>query len=183
MLRIGILAAQRARAERALAHQATHDPLTQLPNRRELVRRLGDELSRGTRTALLFCDLDDFKSINDRYGHDAGDQLLIDVAHRLRSCVDRPHTVSRFGGDEFVILLVDVSRTEAETVGHCVTTALNRPFEPIGGAGIVISVGIAYGDGIRDPEQLIKSADDAMYKAKAAHRTPDHRRPAATVEP
>jgi diguanylate cyclase (GGDEF)-like protein len=184
MVRIGILGAQRTRAERALAHQATHDPLTHLPNRRELIRRLRHELSRGdTRCALLYCDLDEFKPINDQFGHDAGDRLLVDVAHRLRSCIDQPHTVSRFGGDEFVILLIDVSRAQAEAIGDCVSTALSHPFEPVGGAGLVISIGIAQADGVRDPEQLIQRADHAMYEAKEAHRAPGPDRSAARVDP
>lgn len=170
MIRIGILAAQRSRAERALAHQAAHDPLTQLPNRRQFVDRLRGELARGTRCALLFCDLDDFKSVNDRFGHDAGDRLLMDVAQRLLACAGPRQMVSRFGGDEFVVLLMEPAVPEAQAVRDRITAALGRPFQPLRGRGMAISVGIADDRGERDPEQLIKAADHAMYEAKAAHR-------------
>jgi diguanylate cyclase (GGDEF)-like protein len=139
MARIGILGAERSRAEQALAHQATHDPLTQLPNRRELLARLHAAISRSYECALMFCDLDKFKAINDQYGHDAGDRLLVEVAQAMRTCVREPHTASRFGGDEFVILLVDVTPAEAETTRQCVTTALDRPFESVDGARLPIS--------------------------------------------
>jgi diguanylate cyclase (GGDEF)-like protein len=170
MIRIGILGAERTRAEQALAHQATHDPLTQLPNRREFVARLRAAISRGSRCALMFCDLDHFKAINDRYGHDAGDRLLIEVAHALQTCVHQPHTVSRFGGDEFVILLVNVTPADAETTRDCVTTALARPFGSINGSRLDISIGIAHTESQRDPEQLLDAADHAMYKIKTEHR-------------
>jgi diguanylate cyclase (GGDEF)-like protein len=170
MVRIGILGAERARAEKALAHEATHDPLTQLPNRRELLARLHAATLSGSRCALMFCDLDQFKAINDHYGHDAGDRLLIEVAQALRTCVHEPHTVSRFGGDEFVILLLNVTRVEAEATRDCVTTALAHPFKSIDGARLAISIGIEYTDSQRDPEQLINAADHAMYKIKTEHR-------------
>jgi diguanylate cyclase (GGDEF)-like protein len=169
MVRIGLLAAERSGAEQALAHQATHDPLTQLLNRREFVARLRDELSRGTHCALLFCDLDGFKSINDTFGHDVGDRLLIDVADALRSCVRPPDMVSRFGGDEFVILLIDGTPSKAQTVRDHVTAALSRPFESVGKSGLVVSIGIAQTDGDRDPDRLINASDHAMYLIKAEH--------------
>jgi diguanylate cyclase (GGDEF)-like protein len=169
MVRIGLLAAQRSGAEQALAHQATHDPLTQLLNRGEFVARLREELSRGTHCSVLFCDLDEFKSINDTLGHDAGDRLLIDVADALRSCVRPPDMVSRFGGDEFVILLIDATPSRAQTMRDRVTAALSRPFESVGKSGLLVSIGIAQTDGDRDPDRLINAADHAMYQIKAEH--------------
>jgi diguanylate cyclase (GGDEF)-like protein len=170
MVRIGILGAERARAEQALAHQATHDPLTQLPNRREFVARLRAALSRGDQCTLMFCDLDQFKAVNDRYGHDAGDHLLGEVAQALRTCVHEPHSVGRFGGDEFVIMLLDVSKDQAEAVRDCVATALARSLESFRGAGLAVSIGIAHTNGERDPERLINAADHAMYEIKTEHR-------------
>ena len=166
MARIGLLSAQRARAEQALEHQAAHDPLTYLPNRRELVTRLRAELSRGVRCVLLFCDLDDFKRINDQFGHDQGDALLIEVARRLRLCVGPPNVVSRFGGDEFVVLLIDATLEEGQATGECILAALRRPFAQTDGVGVGVSIGIADAGDERDAEQLIRSADRAMYRAK-----------------
>jgi diguanylate cyclase (GGDEF)-like protein len=165
------LAALSSSAEQALAHQATHDPLTQLLNRREFVARLRDELSRGTHCAVLFCDLDEFKSINDNMGHDVGDRLLIDVADALRTCVRPPDMVSRFGGDEFVILLIDATASKAQTVRDRVTAALSRPFESVGKSGLAVSIGIAQTDVERDPDRLLNAADHAMYQVKAERRT------------
>jgi diguanylate cyclase (GGDEF)-like protein len=172
MLRIGVLSSERERAEQALEHQAAHDPLTQLINRREFIARLHGVLGRGLRCAVFFCDLDDFKSINDMYGHDAGDQLLIEVARRFTGCVHPPHVVSRFGGDEFVILLIDISSEQAQAVRECLTTALDRPFAPAGNAPVGVSIGVARSDENHDPEQLLRSADHAMYMEKVARGRP-----------
>jgi diguanylate cyclase (GGDEF)-like protein len=172
MARVGLLAAQRAAAERALEHQATHDPLTHLPNRRQFVERLRDHLALGTACVLLFCDLDDFKSINDRFGHETGDELLVEVAHRLRACAGPPHVVSRFGGDEFVVLLIESTPDEIESIRACINTELRRPFERAYGSVVGVSVGVAQADGERDPEQLIKNADRAMYRVKHSRTGP-----------
>jgi diguanylate cyclase (GGDEF)-like protein len=169
MARIGLLSAQRTRAERSLEHQATHDPLTLLPNRRQFVGQLRDELNRGARCALLFFDLDGFKPINDRFGHDVGDSVLVDVARRLVACVDAPHVVCRFGGDEFAALLVDTTPDLVQAVRNCVEAELRRPFEQAPGATVGVSTGVAFADDERDPEQLIRVADQAMYREKTAH--------------
>jgi diguanylate cyclase (GGDEF)-like protein len=171
MARIGTLSAQRNRAEQALQHQATHDPLTHLLNRRQFTARLQDELDRGARCAVLFCDLDNFKVVNDRFGHDAGDALLIEVARRIRDCVVPPHAVSRFGGDEFVVLLVEMTAAQAQATQACIATALRRPFEEAPAADVDVSIGRADADGERDPEQLISSADRAMYRVKTSRRS------------
>lgn len=168
MLRIGVLSSAWARAERALEHQASHDPLTQLLNRREFIARLADVLTRGERCTVVFCDLDNFKAINDIFGHDAGDRLLIEVAQRLTECVRPPHVVSRFGGDEFVALLVDATEEETEAIRACLTSVLAQPFEQAGGAPVGISIGVARSEDVSDPDELLRAADRFMYAEKLA---------------
>jgi diguanylate cyclase (GGDEF)-like protein len=170
MTRIGLLSQQRAAAERALNYQATHDPLTHLPNRREFVARLSRELADRHRCLLLFCDLDDFKMINDKYGHAAGDRMLVEVADRLTAAVEAPGFVSRFGGDEFVVLLVDAKPADGEAVRERISRQLDRPYADIGNRPLRVSVGVSpVADG-GDPEDLIRSADRSMYRAKAGRR-------------
>jgi diguanylate cyclase (GGDEF) domain len=171
MLRIGVLSFAWARAERALEHQASHDPLTQLLNRREFIARLADVLARGERCAVVFCDLDNFKAINDIFGHDAGDRLLIEVAQRLTGCVRPPHVVSRFGGDEFVALLIDATDEETEAIRSCLTSVLAQPFEQAGGAPVGISIGVARSDDASDPDELLRAADRFMYAEKTRRRS------------
>ena len=127
IVRIGQLSAQRDQAEQALRHEATHDPLTGLPNRKAFATRLGDALERGEGCAILFCDLNGFKAVNDRYGHARGDQLLIEVSRRLRESVRTHDLVSRFGGDEFVILLRETTPDEMQTINRRIIDALSRP--------------------------------------------------------
>jgi diguanylate cyclase (GGDEF)-like protein len=174
MARIGQLTAQRDQAERALTYEATHDPLTGLPNRKEFVTQLGQELASDQQSAILFCDLDRFKSVNDRFGHAHGDQVLIEVAQRLRDCVRADDTVSRLGGDEFVILLRNTTPHEAQTTSQRIVDALARPVhtpgEPV---TIGISTGTALATTGSDPEELIDRADHAMYASK----TSDQARP------
>ena len=107
MVRIGQLSAARDQAERALRFEASHDQLTGLPNRREFLDQLSNELTHAQQCVLFFCDLDGFKNVNDRLGHDNGDELLVEVGRRLRACVRQGDVVSRFGGDEFLILVRD----------------------------------------------------------------------------
>jgi diguanylate cyclase (GGDEF)-like protein len=168
MARIGLLSVQWARAEQSLEHEATHDPLTHLPNRRQFIDQLRIEVKEGARCVVLFCDLDDFKSINDRYGHDVGDDVLIEVGNRLRACVGARQLVSRFGGDEFAILLIDPAADRVQAVRDCIETQLRRPFDRAGDAAMGVSVGISFADD-RDPEQVVRVADGAMYREKAAH--------------
>lgn len=169
MVRVGLLSAERTRAERALMYEAAHDPLTRLPNRREFIDRLRREVSRGRQSVVLYCDLDDFKAINDRLGHSAGDQLLIEVARRLRACVRDTDVVSRFGGDEFLILLTDARTVDVDAVSQHITGTLASPID-LPGAQVTLgaSIGIAVADGRTDPEDLIRQADHAMYQAKRA---------------
>lgn len=169
MVRIGLLSAQRDQAEEALAHQASHDPLTHLPNRRQFVERLTEELAKGRRCLLLFCDLDGFKIINDRFGHDTGDQVLIEVAQRLLAATRPSDVVSRFGGDEFMILMLDATPADGEAVASRIGELLARPLAQAGGVTVGASIGLSYTNERRDPEDLIRSADRAMYHVKAAH--------------
>jgi diguanylate cyclase (GGDEF)-like protein len=156
--------------------QAFHDPLTKLPNRTLFGERLeaaAARLQQGEQMAVLFIDLDRFKTINDSLGHAAGDELLIASANRIASCVRAEDTVARLGGDEFTVLL---SRTrspiEAEVVADRIVATLARPVT-VAGRDIVpsASVGIAYHDA-NSPVggDLLNAADIAMYHAKAAGR-------------
>jgi diguanylate cyclase (GGDEF)-like protein len=167
MARIGQLSAERDRAEQALRHEASHDPLTDLPNRREFIARLGAQLSIHPDCVIAFCDLDGFKAVNDRLGHDAGDQLLVEVARRLRACVRNGDVVSRFGGDEFVILARGATPRQIDAICQRIVEALSRPII-LRGEHVTIgaSIGIAAAVTHDDPDDLIKRADHAMYSAK-----------------
>jgi diguanylate cyclase len=169
MARIGRLSAQRDRAEAELREQAGRDPLTNLANRREFVERLDEVLTLQTPSAVLFCDLDEFKAVNDQFGHAAGDELLNQVATRLQSAVRNSDVISRFGGDEFVILLVDAATPDIAAVGERLTSVLTAPFH-LDGATVTIgaSIGVATTT-LYQPvrsEELIRRADRAMYMAK-----------------
>lgn len=160
--------------EERLEHQAFHDPLTDLPNRRLFLDRLGQALRRtgrkkGRKVAVLFMDLDDFKSINDSLGHEAGDLLLVVVAQRLRRSLRPEDTLARFGGDEFVVLLEDVDGLEdAVRVAERIIEGFGGPFVLEGRELYArTSIGIALGkDRTERPEDLMRNADTAMYIAK-----------------
>jgi diguanylate cyclase (GGDEF)-like protein/PAS domain S-box-containing protein len=165
------------RAQNKLAHQAVHDPLTGLANRVLLSDRLTQALLRMERQpgriALLFVDLDHFKEINDTYGHDAGDRLLVEVAERLTALARRLDTVARFGGDEFV-LLCDKLRSDEDVrvVADRVVRALAEPFVDNGiELNITASVGVVMtADPYAGGEDLLRDADAAMYQAKEGGR-------------
>jgi diguanylate cyclase (GGDEF)-like protein/PAS domain S-box-containing protein len=160
---------------------AYYDPLTHLPNRRLLQDRLGQELAAATRNrlfgAILFLDLDNFKTLNDTRGHDAGDQLLVEVARRLRAAVREGDIVGRLGGDEFVVLLEDLS-TEPEVaamltkqVGEKVRNELAHPYNLDGDEfHCTASIGIRLYRDQETAEELLRNADLAMYQAKMAGR-------------
>lgn len=163
----------RIRAEERAQHMAQHDSLTSLPN-----RRLFDELARqsiaaakrdNTECAVLFIDIDDFKKINDTYGHDAGDQVLVTLSSRLKACVRGADVVARFGGDEFVILLTNIhDRINVEKVARAIITSVVEPIPALKasvevGASIGISLYPLHGDHL---EGLLKKADAAMYTTK-----------------
>ena len=164
---------RRAETER-LSALALQDPLTGLANRSLLTDRLDQALTRTARTyrpvAVLMCDLDGFKPVNDTYGHPAGDQILREVAVRLREVVRNSDTVARTGGDEFVVLCEDLDQEEtAEVVGRRIRQRLRDPYTLDDGTVVRLSgsVGIATGGGPNlDAEALIEKADRAMYAAK-----------------
>ena len=155
-----------------MTHLARHDLLTNLPNRGLLLDRLGHALKmsrrRGSRIALLFCDLDGFKSVNDRFGHAAGDAVLIDVAQRLAASVRESDTVSRLGGDEFAILLEDVRPNQVDSTCARILESLRSGAVVAGHrVPLSISIGVAPGDTGGSAEHLLRNADMAMYEAKA----------------
>ena len=163
----------RKREERELYDLVTHDPLTGLPNRSFFGEQFRQATARAKRAgrlvALLYLDLDRFKPVNDRLGHECGDQLLRTAARRLRGMVRAEDTVARLGGDEFAVILERLSRPrDAAPTARKLLRALNRPFRLEGHkASVTASVGIAVypldGDNV---DILLKRADRAMYRAK-----------------
>ena len=158
--------------ERRLEHQATHDSLTDLPNRalfhRELTAASAGAVS-GRQIAVIFIDLDDFKLVNDRFGHSAGDQLVIGVARRLSSAIRGGDVVARLGGDEFAVLLRDISTTaDPIAVADRILEVLADPFD-IDGHRLTAraSIGIAIGTSAVSSDELLRQADIAMYGAKS----------------
>ncbi len=168
---------EREALQSELAHQAAHDPLTDLPNRAAALRQIEGALARAARSAhmvgLLFIDLDGFKSVNDTFGHAAGDETLRTVADRMRGAVRAGDVVCRLGGDEFVIVVEDAgSELSILTTAQHVLSAVSHPVlfgdveVPVGAS---IGVGIS-ADGASDAGTLLGEADTAVYRAKAAGR-------------
>jgi len=162
-------------AQNQLLHNAFHDRLTQLPNRALFSDRMARAFARLKRHpeavfAVLFLDFDRFKNINDSLGHHAGDQLLIAIARRLEGCLRPADMVSRLGGDEFAILLEDVrGETDAVVVAERVQSAMSQPFSLLGQeifSSASIGIALAH-DGYDNPEDLLRDADMAMYRAKS----------------
>lgn len=165
-----------------IEHLAFYDPLTGLPNRRLLLDRLKPALASSCRSgrngALLFIDMDNFKTLNDTLGHDFGDLLLKQVAERLMSCVREVDTVARLGGDEFVVMLEDLSEhvkdalEQAEVVGNKILATLNQPYLLITHQYLSTpSIGVTiFNDQAPSVDELLKQADIAMYHAKASGR-------------
>jgi len=160
-----------------MAHLAQHDALTDLPNRLLLADRLSQAIARArrntTRVGLMYLDLDGFKKINDSLGHAAGDKILQSVATRLRGCVRNSDTVSRQGGDEFLVLLQEISHAaDAGVTAEKILVALtSSPFLDHASVQISVSVGLStYPEDGDDAESLIHNADTAMYQTKAEGR-------------
>ena len=182
---------QRKQMEMKIREMAFQDTLTQLPNRRLLLDRLSQSISTSKRDghhgAMMFLDLDNFKELNDKYGHEAGDLLLIEVANRLTDCVRGIDTVARFGGDEFAVLLSELltnrddSAVQAGIIAEKIRKRLAEPYDLIlkhpersdhcvrhcctASIGVVV-----FKDGDASPDDLIQRADTAMYQAKLAGR-------------
>ena len=155
-------------------HQALHDPLTGLANRRLFQDRLEHALTGAegdpSTVAVLFCDLDRFKLVNDSLGHAAGDELLVAVARRLRTCLRDGDLAARLGGDEFAVLLPDVQDPgDAERVARRIVDVLAAPFA-LGGREVVATASIGIALGTHDPVGMLRDADVAMYAAKASGR-------------
>lgn len=178
-------------SEEHLKNLAFYDPLTQLPNRRLLIDRLGQALAASKRSgrhgALMFLDLDNFKPLNDEHGHDVGDLLLIEAAQRIMNCVREEDTVARFGGDEFVVMLKQLDDDSAASVAQAggvaekIRAALAEPYRLellqaendvtivmhhcTASIGVVLFVNHEYSE-----EDVLKQADTAMYRAKTDGR-------------
>jgi diguanylate cyclase (GGDEF)-like protein len=169
---------ERTRADRALADQALHDPLTGLPNRALFLNRLNHALGRSERRpkrlAVLFLDLDGFKLVNDSLGHDVGDALLVAVARRLRAALRPGDTLARFGGDEFTVLCDElIEEKQAFAVAQRLADALLEPIDLGGGTEVVVStsIGVAFSGRADDSaDHLLRDADVAMYRAKEQGR-------------
>lgn len=184
---------ERKRVEAQIYDLAFYDALTRLPNRRllndRLVRALTASKRSGRYGALMFLDLDNFKPLNDEHGHEVGDLLLVEVAHRIGSCVRGVDTVARFGGDEFVVMLGELDKDEAESAARASSIAekirlalalpysLTAPSRVPGNETITLehrctsSIGVVlFMDHEATPADIIKWADLAMYQAKAAGR-------------
>lgn len=168
---------RRKEAEELLRFKAHHDALTELPNRELFKDRLQTAINQARRYhrnfALLLIDLDRFKEVNDSLGHTAGDQLLVEAAQRLSSCVRETDTVARLGGDEFAIILSEMTADdEAEQIAQRAVGLLNEPYHlDAGTARISGCIGIAlYPLHGRESDQLLRNADSALYAAKEGGR-------------
>jgi diguanylate cyclase (GGDEF)-like protein/PAS domain S-box-containing protein len=167
----------RKRAEEQIEFHAYHDVLTHLPNRKLFTDRLRHALTRakraGSSVAVMFIDVDHFKTINDTLGHTAGDDLLLEMSRRLRECVREDDTVARLGGDEFTIILAELREAEdAMFVAQKILEAVQEPLT-LAGMPLVVTASIGISiyptDGV-DPESLLRNADSAMYRAKEGGR-------------
>ena len=166
----------RMRSEQRIRHQALHDPLTRLANRALCRDRLEQALAKAERTgahaAVLYIDVDDFKRVNDLYGHATGDAVLVSLSKRLAAAVRPADTVARLGGDEFVVVCEDIDENAALGLGWRVAAAVQEPLEVSGTEHrLSASVGIALGRGESvDPDGLVSHADAAAYRAKEGGR-------------
>jgi diguanylate cyclase (GGDEF)-like protein len=168
---------ERKQAEEQLHHLAHYDVLTGLPNRTLFLDRLEQEIKKSNRSGLaltlLYIDLDQFKEVNDTLGHNVGDALLVEAAHRISACVRESDTVARLGGDEFTVILAELADSSSvERVAQDIIKTLTDPFQ-LGGESIYVSASIGitiYPTDAADAENLLKNADQAMYVAKDGGR-------------
>jgi len=173
---------ERRQLQNLVEHQATHDDLTGLPNRRLLYDRLIHNLAQSRRhkrlMGVMFVDIDHFKSINDTHGHDVGDDVLCEVANRLRQCIRVSDTLARQGGDEFVVLMSEISKPE-ET-HRLATVMLNAMSKPLKMNKLELPITLSIGVAIFDPESgdsheaLLRKADEALYEVKHTGRNGFH---------
>lgn len=172
--------------EEQLAYLADHDPLTGVLNRRGLTKELDRQAAlaaRGAGGAVLLCDLDNFKRVNDELGHEAGDELLVHVAQLILQAVRTTDRVGRLGGDEFAVVLPDVDVPGAQAVGAKVARCLDDPADGISRWAeipVAVSVGVAGFTPGRTVDQVLGDADRAMYAAKASRRDTDGTRAATS---
>ena len=178
---------ERRRAEERAFYLATHDPLTDLPNRALMTDRLRQALHRarreGLRPLLMFMDLDNFKTVNDMYGHDAGDKVLQQVAYALRMTLRSADQCARFAGDEFVVLVEDCrSEPDAQTLASKLRASLQTHYAPLGlEVPIGISIGMLWLDGTDSVGSALRKADKLMYQAKRKGRNFNQFSPAREV--
>ena len=175
-------------SEARLAYAATHDPLTRLPNRELVMHRLSVALDADAQdTGLIYVDLDRFKTVNDRFGHGEGDEVLKEAARRMRSCIRDADTLARVGGDEFVIVLEGDAEVAAGSIAHRILEQLRRPFDVGDGARVQLgaSIGIGLAEPGASPADLVLWADLAGLDAKRSgrDRIAAYRRDPARVAP
>ncbi|MCL6561633.1 MAG: diguanylate cyclase [Firmicutes bacterium] len=173
------LALEQQRTQQEMALWAQRDPLTGLPNRRGLDAYLESALARaheqGQRLAVCLLDLDDFKPVNDSYGHAAGDSVLQAVANRLREALGPKDFVARLGGDEFVLICEELRGDALQRTMRSVAENLARPYRELPGVMLHASLGVAlYPDHGRRPQDLLRHADQALYQVKAHKRQRQH---------
>ena len=167
---------ERRQAEAQIMHMARHDALTDLPNRLLFRERIEQTLERGETLAILFVDLDRFKTVNDTLGHPVGDALLRAVTKRLKMAVRGSDTVARLGGDEFAIVQFGAKPSDATELAVRIIDALSKPFDVLGNQVVIgASIGIAMAptDG-NEPDQLLRNSDMALYRAKSNGRGAYH---------
>jgi diguanylate cyclase (GGDEF)-like protein/PAS domain S-box-containing protein len=167
---------ERRQAEAQIMHMARHDALTDLPNRLYFRERIEQALGRGEQLAILFIDLDRFKTVNDTLGHPVGDELLCAVTKRLQMAVRGSDTVARLGGDEFAVVQFGAKPTNATELAVRIIAALSEPFDVLGNQVVIgasIGIAIAPTDG-KQPDQLLRNSDMALYRAKSSGRGTYH---------
>jgi diguanylate cyclase (GGDEF)-like protein len=163
---------ERRQAESKIMHMARHDALTNLPNRILFREKMEEALAHGNNLAVLFFDLDRFKSVNDTLGHSVGDALLCAVTERLQRAVRGADTVARLGGDEFAIVQIGARPAEATELAARIIESISEPFDILGHQVVIgtsIGIAVAPTDGI-EPDHLLRNADMALYRAKGNGR-------------